>query len=131
VRAGDPECLDRTDAIHRSAAGNRHQDAASSLLRLVSSTSAQLALLSLIGLDALGVTLGYRTPISTILVLMFTVSLHNNNPLIIDTGDRQLATALLWACLLPVGRVWSVDQLLRPAEATAAKPAPDHSPTSN
>jgi hypothetical protein len=83
------------------------------------------------GLCAMGVAVGYRTPISTILLLMFTVSLHNSNPLIINMGDRQHASALLWACLLPVGRVWSVDQLLRPAEATAAKPAPDHSPKSN
>jgi hypothetical protein len=36
---------------------------------------------------------------------VFTVSLHNSNSLIINTGDLQLATALLWACLLPVGRV--------------------------
>jgi hypothetical protein len=82
-------------------------------------------------LCSLEVAVGYRTPISTVLLLMFTVSLHNSNPLIINTGDRQLATALLWACLLPVGRVWSVDRLLRPAEATAAKPAPDRSPTNN
>jgi len=82
-------------------------------------------------LCSLEVAVGYRTPISTVLLLMFTVSLHNSNPLIINTGDRQLATALLWACLLPVGRVWSVDRLLRPAEAAAAKPLSDHHPYGN
>jgi hypothetical protein len=72
----------------------------------------------------------YQTQISTLRLLTLTDSLHNSTPLIINTGDRQLATGLLWACLLPVGRVWSVDRLLRPAEATATKPAPDHAPGS-
>ncbi len=131
VRANYPEFLAVGEAIDLSAAVNRHQDAAWSLHWLVgSSHSAQLALLTVMGLCSLGVAVGYRTPLSTVLLLVFTVSLHNNNPLIINGGDRQLATALLWACLLPVGRVWSVDQLLRPAEATAAKPMPDHAPGS-
>ncbi len=131
VRANYPEFLAGAEAIDLSAAVNGHQDAAWSLHWLLgSSHSAQLALLAVMGLCSLGVAVGYRTPMSTVLLLIFTVSLHNSNPLIIDTGDRQLATALLWACLLPVGRVWSVDRLLRPAEATAAKPAPDRSPTS-
>jgi hypothetical protein len=131
VRANYPELLACADAIDLSAAVNRHQNAAWSLHWLVgSSHSAQFALLALMGLCALCVAVGYRTPISTMLLLVFTVSLHNSNPLIIDTGDRQLATALLWACLLPVGRVWSMDQLLRPAEATAAKPMPNHAPGS-
>jgi predicted DCC family thiol-disulfide oxidoreductase YuxK len=69
------------------------------------------------GLRALSVAARFRTLLSTILLLLFTISLHNNNPLIINTGDRQLATALLWSCLLPAGRVWSVGRLLRPADA--------------
>jgi hypothetical protein len=56
------------------------------------------------GLCSLCLAVGYRTRFSTILLLVFNVSLHNRNPLIINTGDRQLATTLLWACLLPVGR---------------------------
>jgi hypothetical protein len=70
-------------------------------------------------LCALSLAAGFRTLQSTVLLLLFTISLHNNNPLIINTGDRQLATALLWACLLPVGRVWSVDRLLNPTVADA------------
>ncbi len=82
-------------------------------------------------LCALSLIAEFRTLPRTALLLLFTISLHNSNTLIINTGDRQLATALLCACLLPVGRVWSVDRLLRPAEATAAKPAPDRSQICN
>jgi hypothetical protein len=65
-------------------------------------------LLALMDLCSLGVAVGYRTPISTVLLLVFTVSLHNSNPRIINGGDRQLATDLLWACMLPVRgcKVW-------------------------
>jgi hypothetical protein len=43
------------------------------------SPSAQLALLALMGLCVLGVAVGHHTPISTVLLLVFTVSLHNSN----------------------------------------------------
>ena len=71
------------------------------------------------GICSISLAIGFRTPISKIL-LLFTLSLHNSNPHIINTGDLQLATVLLWACLLPVGQAWSLDQLLRPPEANPA-----------
>jgi hypothetical protein len=69
------------------------------------------------GICSISLAIGFHTPISKILLLLFTLTLHNSNPLIIN--------ALLWACLLAVGRVWSADRLLRPAEAAAAKPLPE------
>jgi hypothetical protein len=52
----------------------------------------------MIGLCALNFVAGFCTLLSTVLLLLFTISLHNNNPLIVNTGDLQLATDLLWDC---------------------------------
>ena len=52
---------------------------------------------------------GYRTRISTILLFIFTVSLHARNPLILNGGDDILRLFLFWSIFLPLGAVWSVD----------------------
>jgi hypothetical protein len=101
-----PSFFAAVNSIDLSGVLSQDQDGAWSLHWVVgSSTNRQMALLALMGLCSICFAVGYRVRFSTILLLIFTVSLHNSNPLIIDTGDRQLATALLWACLLPVGRV--------------------------
>ena len=53
--------------------------------------------------------LGYRTRIVTILLFVFTVSLHARNPLILNGGDDILRLLLFWSIFLPIGAIWSID----------------------
>jgi predicted DCC family thiol-disulfide oxidoreductase YuxK len=125
VRATTAEFLPSIDGIDLSGAINHQQNGVWSLHWLVGdSLGTQLALLALMAICSLTLAIGFRTPLSKIILLLLTISLHNSNPLVINMGDRLLATALFWACLLPVGHVWSVDRLLRPAAIDSASPPP-------
>ncbi|MFN4865761.1 MAG: hypothetical protein ACK5GZ_05505 [Cyanobium sp.] len=93
ARASSGEFLTSSQGITFSDIINRAQDGAWSFHWLASdSTCLQLAILVGMGLCALIFAAGLRSPLSAAFLLLFTVSLHNNNPLIINTGDRQLAT---------------------------------------
>lgn len=129
VRATAGEFLPATGSIDLLGVVNRQLHGAWSLHWLVGDNpNAQLALLVVMGICSISLAIGFRTPISKILLLLLTLSLHNSNPNIIDTGDLQLVTALLWACLLPVGQTWSVDRLLQPADANPADQGPTQDP---
>lgn len=60
-------------------------------------------------LCAIGLLLGYRTKLATILVWIFTVSLHNRNLFILQSGDDLLRLTLFWAMFIPWGHAYSVD----------------------
>lgn len=58
---------------------------------------------------ALSLLLGYRTQLVTALLWLFTVSLHNRNLFILQSGDDLLRLTLLWAIFLPWGQYYSLD----------------------
>ena len=51
---------------------------------------------------ALLLLLGYRTQLVTAFLWLFTVSLHNRNLFILQSGDDLLRLTLLWAIFLPL-----------------------------
>ncbi|MBK49515.1 MAG: hypothetical protein CL768_00530 [Chloroflexi bacterium] len=64
---------------------------------------------------------GYRTRITTILLFLFTVSLHARNPLILNGGDDILRLFLFWSIFLPLGAIWSIDSALDTAKRPEGK----------
>lgn len=66
---------------------------------------------------AVALAVGYRTRLATAVSLLFLVSLHLRNPLVLNAGDGLLRRLLLWSLFLPLGRRWSVDAIRRDAPA--------------
>jgi hypothetical protein len=60
-------------------------------------------------LFAIGLLLGYKTRLCTLLVWIFTVSLHNRNLFILQSGDDLLRITLFWALFFPWGHALSID----------------------
>lgn len=52
---------------------------------------------------------GYKTRAATFLVWIFTISLHNRNLFILQSGDDLLRITLFWALFLPWGNALSFD----------------------
>ena len=69
---------------------------------------------------AAAMTVGWRTRQATIVSWLLLYSLHVRNPVVINGGDMFLLMAMLWACFLPLGRIWSVDSRMAP---TVTRPA--------
>jgi hypothetical protein len=53
--------------------------------------------------------LGYKTKLSTFIVWIFTISLHNRNIYILQSGDDLLRLTLFWGLFLPWDAYYSVD----------------------
>ena len=62
----------------------------------------------------LGLTLllGYKTRITTVLLWLFTISLHNRNIYILQAGDDLLRLTLFWGIFLNWGSHYSIDSKL-------------------
>lgn len=58
---------------------------------------------------ALGLLLGWRTRLMTVLSWLLLVSVQNRNPMIVQGGDDLLRMLLFWGIFLPWGRLWSKD----------------------
>jgi uncharacterized membrane protein YphA (DoxX/SURF4 family) len=58
---------------------------------------------------ALQLLLGYKTRLATLLVWIFTISLHNRNLFILQSGDDLLRLVLFWGLFLPWGNAYSID----------------------
>ncbi len=79
-------------------------------LNLINDTYAfQLGLMLLTILAAMGMLLGYRTRMMTIVVWILIVSLQARNPFVLSGADSLLRVLLFWAMFLPLGAKWSVD----------------------
>lgn len=52
---------------------------------------------------------GYKTRLATFLVWVFTISLHNRNLFILQSGDDLLRITLFWALFMPWGNALSLD----------------------
>ncbi|RAK65319.1 hypothetical protein DLM85_16105 [Hymenobacter edaphi] len=79
--------------------------------------AAQAALFLLAAAAAVGLLLGWRTRLMTVLSWVLLVSVQNRNPMIVQGGDDLLRMLLFWAIFLPWGRVWAKDAQARPAPA--------------
>lgn len=55
---------------------------------------------------------GYKTKISTIILWLLVVSLHNRNYLILHSGDALIRIMLFWSIFLPLGKQFSMDFFL-------------------
>lgn len=70
----------------------------------------QILIFAIHGFFALWLLVGYRAKIAIIAVWIFTVSLHNRNPLINSAADDLLRITLFWSIFLPIDRYWSWDK---------------------
>jgi hypothetical protein len=68
-------------------------------------------LFSIHGLLALFVLIGFKTRISTVLLWLFTISLHNRNIYVLQAGDDLLRLVLMWGIFLPWHARYSIDNL--------------------
>lgn len=55
------------------------------------------------------VLIGYKTRIATLLLWLFTISLHNRNLFVLQSGDDLLRVALFWTVFLPWNSYFSFD----------------------
>ena len=62
------------------------------------------------GASAVALALGWRTRVSSLLCYALTLSLHNRNPLVLDSSDRLFLILLFWGLFLPWGARFSLDQ---------------------
>jgi hypothetical protein len=60
-------------------------------------------------LFALGLLLGYQTPLMCLLNFLLLVSIHGRNHALMQGGDHLVRCMLLWSIFLPLGAVWSLD----------------------
>lgn len=63
---------------------------------------------------AVGLLLGFRTRLCTVLNWFLMVSLQLRNPLVNNSGDSLLLAFLFWAMFLPWGECWSLDSRGKP-----------------
>lgn len=76
-------------------------------------------------LIGLSMMFGFMTRVSTILALLFWMSLYVANPLVGSGGDAVLRMVLLYLCFVDAGRHWSVDSWLRERRGSVATVLPD------
>ena len=71
----------------------------------------QALLFGITALAALGLLVGYRTRLMTVLVWVLLISIQWRNPLVLNTGDTLLRMMLFWGMFLPLGAWWSIDRM--------------------
>ena len=69
----------------------------------------ELILFSIHAVFAVALILGYKTKISTLIVWLLTISLHNRNLFVQQSGDDLLRMVLFWGLFLPWNRCYSID----------------------
>ncbi len=76
---------------------------------------------------AVGLLIGYRTRLMTLLVWFLLLSTQARNPMLAHGGDVLLRMVLFWGLFLPLGAIWSVDALRsgrpRPPSSVVVSPA--------
>lgn len=55
--------------------------------------------------------IGYRPKVMAFLSFLFIFSLHNRNPMVLNSGDTLLRLLLMWSIFLPTGVRWSVNNI--------------------
>lgn len=74
----------------------------------------------------LGLLIGYRTKLSTIMSWVFFVSLSARMPLVSHAGDDLMRLALFWLIFLPTNQHFSVDRALTNLNQQVLKPFNNH-----
>lgn len=72
----------------------------------------QVFLFVLAAIAGVGLLIGWRTRLMTIVSWVLMVSLHNRHPLVLNAGDTLFRVLLFWSMFLPLGARWSVDSAL-------------------
>src|SRR5829696_6414192 len=75
----------------------------------------QALLFCIAALAALGLLVGYRTRLMTVVVWVLLLSIQWRNPLVTGADGPLLRLLLFWAIFLPLGAYWSVDRALKDA----------------
>jgi hypothetical protein len=73
----------------------------------------QALLFGATALAALGMLVGYRTRLMTIIVWVMYLSIQWRNPLVLN-DEVFLHLLLFWGMFLPLGAYWSIDRVLKP-----------------
>jgi hypothetical protein len=63
-------------------------------------------------LCGLGLLMGWRTRMMTLLCWFFTISLHWRNPVVLNGGNEYMRALLFWSIFLPLGARYSLDSSL-------------------
>ena len=83
-------------------------------LHLVSGSSlGQASIFFIAGVFALGLLLGFRTPMVTIASWLLLLSVQARNPRVLHDSDTLLRLLLFWGMFLPLGARYSLDSLIR------------------
>jgi hypothetical protein len=85
-----------------------------SLHALSGSIAFEIILFTVHFLVAFFLLLGYKTGLSSVLVWLLTISLHNRNLFILQSGDDLLRLVLLWGIFLPWQAHYSLDAQRNP-----------------
>ena len=73
----------------------------------------QALLFGITALAAVGLLVGYRTRLMTIIVWVLLLSIQWRNPLVMGSDGPLLRLLIFWAMFLPLGAYWSVDSALK------------------
>ncbi len=68
-------------------------------------------------LAALGLLVGYRTRLATVVVWVMVLVIQWRNPWVLSGADQLLGLLLFWGMFLPLGAYWSVDHARKAAPA--------------
>ncbi len=82
------------------------------LLGNVTDPRVALVFIGVVLLAAVSTTIGFWTRISSIVLAVGVVTLHNRNPIILHGGDTVLRISVLYVALAPSGAAWSLDRLI-------------------
>jgi len=75
----------------------------------------QVLLFGIAAVAAVGMLIGYRTRLMTIIVWVLILSIQFRNPLVGGADGPLLRLLLFWGMFLPLGAYWSVDRALKAA----------------
>ena len=67
-------------------------------------------LISLLGVAAAALLVGYQTRLATVACWLLLFGLHQRNPYVLYGGDSWLLQSIFWCIFLPWGASWSVDE---------------------
>ncbi len=122
-------CLRARDLVaHYSDAGivprdfqTAHLSASSWSLHLINGSPLFQAMLMLIaGGAALGMIVGWRTRLMSVISWILLISLHNRNTFILSGEDILALLLLFWSLFLPLGARYSVDAAMDKAQRKTA-----------
>jgi hypothetical protein len=75
--------------------------------------------LALLGAAALALTLGWRTRVASVLVVVLLIALQRRNVYVLNSGDLLLRELALFVALMPAGETWSLDARRRGSQLRA------------